>query len=328
MLVGHLIYVLAPFALLSNGVGVEAATGFMTSDECEDSGYVPRDWKSDSFVERKEEKDTGKYLGPTPTQITLLFTLTLTNSLTLFALTVLLLRNTYTLASNTTTIENWEIDRHDILVRRARSQNGYLDGPDGKKIRIQRQEFPYDIGVWRNLKQAMGTRVWGWLWPFCSTLSNCSGLEFETNGFEDPNTTWPPPDPDGMPRCQYSLADHDEDPFTASDIDVSAFRERQRKDYRRYANDGDGDAGMMHRTPFERSSESSSDVSGDGEEDEEEVEKAGKDGGDGEKRDKSNNWRNVDGDRLHDFGVDEEVEVDEDDIPLSQLLRRKRDKDV
>ncbi|KAL8645214.1 MAG: hypothetical protein Q9226_007399 [Calogaya cf. arnoldii] len=257
-----------------------------------------------------------QYLGPTPIQITLLFIYTLTNSLTLFALTVLLLRNTYTLASNTTTIENWEIDRHDILVRRARANGGYLDGPDGKKIRIQRQEFPYDIGVWRNLKQAMGRRVWGWLWPFSFTPSNSSGLVFETNGFEDPNTIWPPPDPDRMPRRQYSLADHD-DPFTAPDFDVSAFRERQRRDYRRFARDDDG-AGIKRRTPFERST----DASDDGEE---EIEEGEEEKWAEEKRDEIHDWRNVDGDCLRDFGVDEEVEfVDEDDLPLFEVLKRRK----
>lgn len=126
-----------------------------------------------------------QYLGPTPLQMILLFTFTLTNSITLFALAVLLIRNIYTLASNTTTIESWEIERHDTLVRRARSHGGYLDGPDGQKIRLRRQEFPYDIGVYANVRQAMGTGVFGtWLWPFAATPANEAGLAFETNGFE------------------------------------------------------------------------------------------------------------------------------------------------
>lgn len=36
-------------------------------------------------------------------------------------------------------------------------------------------------------------------------------------------------------------------------------------------------------------------------------------------------WRDSEGDRLHDFGVDEEAEFyDEDDIPLAQLIQRRR----
>ena len=114
----------------------------------------------------------------------LLFTLTLTNSLTLFALTIILIHNIYTLTCNITTIEGQEISRHETLVRRARARGGHLDGPDGLKIRIVKQEFPYDIGFYRNARQAMGTSFVTWLWPFASTPSNGTGYDFETNGFE------------------------------------------------------------------------------------------------------------------------------------------------
>ena len=74
--------------------------------------------------------------------------LLLTNSLILFAVGILLLRSLWSLAMNTTTIESWEIERHKVLLRRAKALGGYLDGPDGTKIRITKQEFPYDIGIW------------------------------------------------------------------------------------------------------------------------------------------------------------------------------------
>ena len=83
-----------------------------------------------------------------------------------------------------TTIEGWEIERHETLVRRARLLGGYLDGPDGTKVRIRKQEFPYDIGILRNMRQGMGGTLWLWIWPFLATPSNKSGLYFETNGFE------------------------------------------------------------------------------------------------------------------------------------------------
>lgn len=36
-------------------------------------------------------------------------------------------------------------------------------------------------------------------------------------------------------------------------------------------------------------------------------------------------WRNSEGERLGDFGVEEEVEFyDEDDVPLAELLRRRK----
>lgn len=85
-----------------------------------------------------------------------LFVLIVLNSITVFALFILLVRTLWSLGSNVTTIESWEIERHKALVRRARPFGGYLDGPDGVRIRIKKQEFPYDIGIWANIKAGMG----------------------------------------------------------------------------------------------------------------------------------------------------------------------------
>jgi palmitoyltransferase len=76
--------------------------------------------------------------------------------MTVFALFVLLVRSLWSLVFNATTIESWEIERHETLVRRARVLGGYLEGPGGKKIPIRKQEFPYDIGIWSNIKNGMG----------------------------------------------------------------------------------------------------------------------------------------------------------------------------
>ncbi|KAL8787535.1 MAG: hypothetical protein Q9213_002193 [Squamulea squamosa] len=202
-----------------------------------------------------------------------LFTFTLTNSITLFALSVHLIHNIYILACNTTTIEGWEIERHETLVRRTRRHGGYLDGPDGVKIQITKQEFPYDIGIYQNIRQGM-----------------------------DPNASWPPPDPDRMPRQRYTLEEHD--PFLqhdqASGIDVQAFRERQQKDHMRFVN-GDGSVTRrgFSQLPNPIDDERSNDI-GPG-------------------------WKDSDGDRLDDFGVDEEIEYfDEDDLPLAEVLRRRQ----
>jgi palmitoyltransferase len=66
-------------------------------------------------------------------------------------------RAIYSLMFNTTAIEEWEIERHEVLLRRARINGGYLEGPEGVQIRIKRQEFPFDIGIWQNITQGMGT---------------------------------------------------------------------------------------------------------------------------------------------------------------------------
>ena len=104
--------------------------------------------------------------------------------MTLFAISILLARNIWCLGANVTTIESWEIERHESLVRRARTRGGYLDGPDGIRVKITKNEFPYDIGILKNIRQGMGSSLLLWLVPFAPTPSNESGLSFETNGFE------------------------------------------------------------------------------------------------------------------------------------------------
>jgi hypothetical protein len=70
---------------------------------------------------------------------------------------MLFARATWCLVVNQYTIEGWELERHEVLLRRARVLGGFLDGPNGRRVRIVRQEFPYDIGFWSNIIQGMGT---------------------------------------------------------------------------------------------------------------------------------------------------------------------------
>ncbi|EEP77867.1 conserved hypothetical protein [Uncinocarpus reesii 1704] len=261
------------------------------------------------------------YLGPSIIQLGHLLSLAGVNSVVLFALSILLSRTLWILLQNQTTIEGWEIERHRTLVRRARVFGGYLDGPDGTKIRIQKQEFPYDIGIWRNIQDNMGTgNFFSWFWPFSPSPRPGTGLEFEVNGFDDPSLSWPPPDPDRMYRhvlpngkCQNDMTLGQQN-FDQDDID--AFRRRQELDYQRYQTE----AGVMRRKPFhqrytdnintEYISDPSNSVKGYYSSD------SGEEG-----------WRNSDGDRLRDFGVDEEAEFyDEDDVPLAVLIERRKNK--
>lgn len=85
-----------------------------------------------------------------------LFVLLVVNSFTVFFLMILLGRTIWSMSINMTTIEEWEIERHQTLVRRSRHFGGYLTGPGGVRIRIKKQEFPYDIGIWSNIKAGMG----------------------------------------------------------------------------------------------------------------------------------------------------------------------------
>ena len=257
-------------------------------------------------------------LGPPPLILFHLFATLLANSLTLFAVGILALRNLWILAVNTTTIEGWEIERHRTVLRRARRLGGSLQTPDGLSVRIRKQEFPYDIGFWPNVCQAMGTaNPLMWLNPLAPSPSLESALWFEVNGFEDEGTVWPPPDPDrsyvrverGAEGEAFVFENENEGVDT-----VEAFKARQAEDV------------VRRRKPFverleervERDDEYEyGEDASEGEEGEEKY-----DEGEGEE-----GWRNSEGERLQDFGVDEDVEFydeQEDEIPLAELMARRQ----
>ncbi|KAI9755189.1 MAG: hypothetical protein M4579_004386 [Chaenotheca gracillima] len=276
------------------------------------------------------------YLGPTLPQLIHLLALLFTNSITLFALATLLIRATYSLLTNTTTIEGWEIERHTALVRRARILGGYVHGPDGVRVPIRRQEFPYDVGFWRNMKAGMGgsANVLSWVWPFAATPSLETGRDFEINEFEDhpkdSSVIWPPPDPERLPRSFRgpSASDANTSPFLHdhaagngdSSREVEAFRRRQREDMKRWPKR------PMYDTRDE-AYEELEEIYGEGEDDYLD------DDDDAASYVEEGEWTNLEGDRLRDFGVDEETEMipaddddDEENIPLGELLRRRKGK--
>ncbi|KAL4893251.1 Palmitoyltransferase pfa4 [Aspergillus ambiguus] len=253
-------------------------------------------------------KDLPSYMGPSVGQIAHLFVLVVTNSLTVFVLGILLFRTIWALASNTTTIESWEIERHETLVRRARHYGGYLQGPGGIRVRIKKQEFPYDIGIWSNIKAGMGGNgnVISWFWPLARTPRGETGLDFEVNGFEDPHLSWPPPDPDRIP-----LPSRNEKPFTTESSgfgDMQTFNQRKAKDMSRPG------MNVQRRKRFhKRAEEELHDNDSSDESDSYET-----DADDGEE-----GWRNSEGERLRDFGVDEDIEFyDEEDILRQRVERR------
>ncbi len=272
-----------------------------------------------------------QYLGPSPAQLVFLFIILIANSITLFALVMLLAHNIWTLAANVSTIEGWEIERHETLLRRARVLGGYLDGPDGIRIKITRQEYPYDIGIYQNMKQGMGGSFIFWLWPFAATPSTESGLQFETNGFEgknepqssnnihltvtDPTQSWPPPDPDRMSRKPNVMSDQAftyADDSRSSREQIDAFRRRQEEDLKRFHYAGP----VVRRRPFHERHKD------DGLENDQNTKdlqsRNSVDGGE-------EAWRDSEGDRLNDYGVDEDIEFyDEDSIPLAELLLRQQ----
>ena len=238
------------------------------------------------------------YLGPSVWAMSHLLVLLILNNISLFALSVLLIRSTYSLATNTTMIESWEIERHEVLVERARENGGYLYASNGKEMRLEHQEFPYDIGFWRNICQGMGTgNIVMWFMPFAATPSMDSAINYETNGFEDTDKEWPPPDPDKMPRHPVSHASTRPQESWNTEAGMAAFRKRQSEDLRKHYIK----SGSVEEDDLD---EYASDV------------EQGMDGEAG--------WTNSEGDRLKDYGVDEEAEgFADEDIPLAELLRRR-----
>lgn len=168
--------------------------------------------------------------------------------------------------------------------------------------------------------QGMGTRnILAWLLPFGGGPSNEGGWgPWEVNGFEDEGTEWPPADPDKMPRepVGRDMRDvgygHQDPRRDGVEDDVDAFRRRQKADMERWRG---------QKQENDRDNRGYDDDGYDTEEYEE-----GMDGEEG--------WTNSDGDRLRDYGVDEDAEVivgapaidadDDEDVPLGELLRRRR----
>ncbi|KAL2818081.1 DHHC palmitoyltransferase-domain-containing protein [Aspergillus granulosus] len=254
-----------------------------------------------------------QYMGPSVGQMGHLFVLLVTNSLTVFALFLLLLRTLWSLGTNTTTIESWEIERHATLVRRARHFGGFLPGPGGIDVQITKQEFPYDIGIWSNIKAGMGgsANVLSWFWPLARTPDRSTGLEYEENGFEDPGVSWPPPDPDRIPLPSRNQGNSAAFASGASaNFEVEAFNRRKAEDLKRQGNFID----VQRRRPFHVRFDESLSVSSNEEENY----------SDNGSVDGEESWKNSEGERLRDFGVDEEAEFyDEEDIPLAILMQQR-----
>jgi palmitoyltransferase len=241
------------------------------------------------------------YLGPPVWALAHLMVLCIVNGFTLFALLLLLVQSGRSLLTNTTMIESWEVERHETLVARARKQGGFVYASGGYRVRVEQQEFPYDIGFWKNLCQAMGTTyIFMWALPFGGGPGIGSAGTWEVNGFEDEDKVWPPPDPDKITRRGRPSSEQNPREYGTIDEEREAFKKRQEKDYQRW-----------------QAKDKNEESSNDEDHDVYEVDDEGIDGEEG--------WTNSDGDRLRDYGVDEEAEeISDDDIPLGELLRRRK----
>lgn len=121
------------------------------------------------------------------------------------------------------------------------------------------------------------------------------------------------------PKRQFNA----EDAFThkVPDFDdqqaMADFKKRQEEDLKRWQN-----TGLQRRRPFHKRAANNAPEQ-DGSFDPDETPSEGESGSDEESGEEA--WRNSEGERLRDFGVDEDAEFyDDDEVPLSELMRRKK----
>jgi palmitoyltransferase len=117
-----------------------------------------------------------------------------------------------------------------------------------------------------------------------------------------------------MPRQKTTYRPEDATPLSSgfSTDDITAFRQRQQQDYERRLQHG---STIRRRQIFHRRFDTPN-INDIKHLDDQNVD-------DNEEGEES--WRTLEGDRLADYGVDEEVEFyDEEDVPLAQLVKRKQ----
>lgn len=243
------------------------------------------------------------YLGPSLPALIHLTILGLVCFVTEVALGLMLATTVKGWALNMTTIEDWEVERHERAFER-----GWFDNDD--RVLPEKVEFPYDVGFFANMTQAMGTQNFLlWFFPFAgapavSPDAKGSGWEYEEDEVNDRKGMWPPPDPSRRDWRPVNLDAEGAMPvYSSPEERREAFRLRQEADLQRWERQRQGILAEL---------EEIDDCEGDVP-----VEK-GRLG-----------WRDSDGNTLGDYGVDERVEAtlidnDDDDIPLGELVRRRK----
>ncbi|KAI0001242.1 zf-DHHC-domain-containing protein [Xylariaceae sp. FL0662B] len=332
------------------------------------------------------------YLGPTLHQLALLTVLAFATGVTALALGVMLATTLQAWAFNTTMIESWEISRHEAaLERRDGADDAWWSAPAEDRLRLEPVEFPYDVGVFANMAQAIGTsNPLLWFWPFAggptvapwrplrdfdpnfdsdgrssnadATALQGVGWTYEENGLNDREGMWPPPDPDKLRhdrawRGRRRSAERrrraefeQEHASTSPEEQRDAFRRRQARDLRRWEQHGSvlreleeevEDYDFVDEAYDHHNAPSASSYPYDPDRP---MTTGVDDGGGSRQHPASGGWVNADGEKLGDFGVDEEAEgsdgarlfdgdegreeededEDEEDIPLAELIRRRR----
>ncbi|KAK8043672.1 DHHC zinc finger domain-containing protein [Apiospora rasikravindrae] len=336
------------------------------------------------------------YLGPTLPQLVWVTVFGLVGMGTSLALGILLGTTVQGWLFNTTMIEGWEIERHDALLERRRGafgdgggggsnydEDGYWetrrDADDPALLRLDPVEFPYDVGIFANMAQAMGTaNVLLWFFPFASGPrvapfptkheegADTTGWEYEENGLNDDEGMWPPPDPAKMrhtrawndKRRRELAAEREAYDRNTRGVannnadDVQAFRRRQEMDMRRWHGRGGsaqqeagrilGELEEVDGGGYEFVDDDRYSYGNYEDQDQDQEDQPPHLGGGIVVDEGKSGWVNADGEQLGDYGVDEDAEFDDeddvlvdpvedeeeahedDDVPLAELIRRRK----
>ncbi|KAJ6785392.1 hypothetical protein PWT90_04550 [Aphanocladium album] len=277
-----------------------------------------------------ENRFLPSYLGPSVGTLIALSLVGLIYMVTSLALFIMLVTTIRSWVINQTMIEMWEQERHEAIGARGGRDWWDIVGPDGEKIRFEKIEFPYDIGFFANMSQAMGTKLFFlWLFPFAGHPrvsppgKGTTGWTWEENGFNRKEGMWPPPDPEKIrraarqtPGAKRDFAKELRDLDQTAEERKKAFQERQERDLKR------------QRKALLAELEEENGGPGTVVEDYEELDTYSDYEGE-----EVNEWADGDGEKLADFGVDEdEVDYDytmrpddeDEDVPLGELLRRRK----
>ena len=137
-------------------------------------------------------------------------------------------------------------------------------------------------------------------------------IDHANSSYKDPNVSWPPPDPD---RISLPVSTNKGDAFTTAHVyssaheEIQAFNRRQAQDMKRVKPGQEVQRRKRFHNRIDADSQDESDSPGNTDQGDSDGEEA---------------WRNSEGERLHDFGVDEEIEFyDEEDIPLAILMQQR-----
>ncbi|KAI1841402.1 hypothetical protein JX266_012413 [Neoarthrinium moseri] len=235
--------------------------------------------------------------------------------------------------------------------------SGGSDGDGGRELPPDAVEFPYDVGIFANMAAAMGTaNPLLWLLPFAghpTVAPNADGRqrgigwEYEENGLNDAEGMWPPADPakarhaSVWRRRRREMLEEEQrrhaeaERWDGPEQHREAFRRRQERDLRRWEGRILGELEEV---------DDGGDDQDQGYDFVDEAYRAGDGGVPGRLQrgivvdEGKKGWVNADGEHLGDYGVDEDAESDElddvdmipdeddddDDVPLGELIRRRK----